>query len=303
MNQDENGSFLFNKKIGSADSRPLNTPYALTSYAYVHKNALFVTVDAFYQVPGEKTYFNKELSSGGEGVVTCTVTGSHLAWFENVLKEANKDASIKHIFVQAHVPILQPVRKIDCSGQFLNEAKVSDFWKAMQTYGVDVYFAGEVHSNTASKDDSTDLIQVVSRGNKINNFISVDVNEDKFTLSSYNEIGPDWCWNSEYVKYGEIIVDKSGESTSIESSGSLKILDIKSGPLIEFSFEEGDMYELHTRQVVGMKHNQFKESLIGKDITIRNQISSTGMENYGSFGRKYYCMIRYYFLRFFSNLI
>ncbi len=56
--------------------------------------------------------------------ITCTVEGDHLAWFESgVIIEANNDPSIKHIFVQAHVnvPILQSVvRKIDCSGQFMD---------------------------------------------------------------------------------------------------------------------------------------------------------------------------------------
>ena len=67
--------------------------------------------------------------------------GQHLTWFENVLKTAQNDESIKHIFVESHAPILQPVRKVRCSGQFLDNAEKSKFWKLMEKYGVDLYFA------------------------------------------------------------------------------------------------------------------------------------------------------------------
>jgi hypothetical protein len=289
LNKNETGSFLFNASIGDATARPIGTSFASTSFAHAHKSALFITVDAFQSVD-EEQYFNREESSGGEGMITCTVTGDHLAWFESVLIAANNDPSIKHIFVQAHVPILQPVRKNDCSGQYMDRAKESEFWRLMQQYGVDVYFAGEVHANTATKDQDSNLLQVVSRANRINNFITVDVTDDSFTISSYNEVGNDWRFNNNYTKYGEIIVDKSangGTGTSISSSGSLKILEEWSSPLIQFNFEEEDTYPFNSRQIVGIKHNQFKETLLGHNITIRNEISSTGMENHGIFGRKF----------------
>ena len=142
------GQFLFNKPIGNAQSRPVGTPFETTSYAYQHNNALFITVDAFHTVGlGQSTFFDKTNGRGGEGAVTCTVVGEHLSWFENLLKEAKNDSSIRHIFVQAHVPIIQPVRKIACSGQFFDLAENSMFWKLMREYGVDIYFAGECCSN------------------------------------------------------------------------------------------------------------------------------------------------------------
>ena len=250
---------------------------------------MFITVDAFRLIPNLSSgqrYFERASSSGGEGVITCTVTGDHLEWFENVLIEARKDSSIKHIFVQAHVPIIQPVRKSDCSGQFLDNAKSSDFWKIMSKYEVDVYFAGEVHANTVTKDDASNLLQIVSRGNRINNFLTVIVHDEGFTVSSYNEIGTEWRYNGNYTKYGEVSVNKAGNTTTMASSGSLKIVDFQNYPLIQLNFDEKDTYPFHSRQIIGMKHDQFKEVLLGQNITIRNETSSTGMENYGVFGRK-----------------
>jgi len=85
------------------------------------------------------------------------VEGDHLKWFENVLIEARKNKSIKHIIVQAHLPIIQPVRKVSCSGQFMDNGEESMFWKIMVKYNVDIYFAGEVHTNTVTKDTSSNL--------------------------------------------------------------------------------------------------------------------------------------------------
>lgn len=291
FNRKENGDFIFDDPIGAASARPLGTRFENTSFAHVHKNALFITVDTFYEVPDldRGRYFDRQKSTGGEGIITGTVAEEHLAWFESVLIEARKIESIKHTFVQAHVPILQPVRKTDCSGQFFDLEKNSDFWKLMQAYNVDVYFAGEVHANTVTKDLSTDLLQVVTRGNRINNYLAVTVQDDGFSMSSFNEYGPKWRFNGMYEKYGELVVTKSRSTSSIDSSGSLELLDISKGPLIQLNFEEKETYPFRRRQIVGMKHDQFKQTLTGQNITIRNVTSDLSMENAGVFGRK--CMI------------
>jgi hypothetical protein len=110
------GEPIFHDLIMDTPSRPLGTPYEGSSYAYQYKNALFISVDAFRQVgDGHENYFDREHGFGGEGAITCDVSGDHLAWFEAVLKAARSDESIKHIFVQAHLPIIQPVRKVRCS--------------------------------------------------------------------------------------------------------------------------------------------------------------------------------------------
>lgn len=289
MNKHSDGSFIGNEfgnsQVGDL-SRPTGTPFENTSFAYVHKNALFITVDVYDQISDKKPYFIRNKSFGGEGLVTCTLRNKHLKWFVNVLKHGRRDPSIDHIFVQAHVPIMQPVRKNDCSGQFLDGAEKSPFWKTMRKYKVDVYFAGEVHSNTVTKDPQSNLLQVVSRGNRLNNFLSVHVTNSTFTIMAYNEIGEDSMWNGEYEEYGYLSVEKIGRSRNIKSSGVLEILDPSSGPLIKLNFDQGDTYPFHTRQIIGMKHDQHDEMLIGTSITIRGQKSTTGMENRGIFTRK-----------------
>ncbi len=116
----DGGKFKYDKPIGKAPSRPLGTKYEGTSFAYQHKNVLFVTVDAFYQEDPDKTI-------GPQGGVTGTVVGKHLEWLDHVLSEARKDASIKHIFVQAHLPVLQPVRRVNSSGMLMDDEMESDF--------------------------------------------------------------------------------------------------------------------------------------------------------------------------------
>ncbi len=280
-------SYSFNSTIlGDVTSTPVDTAYEHTSYAYVHKNALFVTVDAFETQ--NQDYFDRSSSSGGEGSVTCTVTDKHLAWFESLLQEARKkDSPIRHIFVQAHIPILQPVRKINCSGQYMDQASQSDFWKTMKKYDVDVYFAGEVHATTATKDTDSNLIQVVSRANRFNNFLTVNVNEDGFSIKAYNEVGTEWRWNANYTQYGSLTVDKSNAvNTKIESSGILKLLDLGK-PLVRLSFDKRDTFALHERIVVGMKYNEYQQMLGGYSKEIRGVNSTEGMINFGDFGRKF----------------
>ena len=104
---------MFVDPIGKALSRPFGTQYENTSYAQRHKNALFITIDCFHD---KGSYFlDRKNGLGGEGSVTVSVEGEHLQWFENVLREAQNDDDIKYIIVQAHVPVIHPVRKINVS--------------------------------------------------------------------------------------------------------------------------------------------------------------------------------------------
>ncbi len=169
-------SFKYTKKIGTADSRPLGTKYEDTSYAYQYKNVLFITVDVFHQQ-------DYQTAIGEQGTVTGTVIGPHLQWLESVLSEARKDTSIKHIFVQAHLPVIYPVRKVSSSGMLIDDGEDNDFWKLLRKYKVDIYFAGEVHANTVTKDPKYDLLQVVTRGNFFTNFQTVDISDDKIEMT------------------------------------------------------------------------------------------------------------------------
>jgi len=195
------------ERIGPVYSRPHGTQFENTTYAYQHKNVLFITIDAFKQMPD--ALFDRAHGVGGEGVITCTVDGTHLAWFEQILKEARNNGSISHIIVQAHVPVIQPIRQVACSGQFMDYGEKSAFWKIMVKYNVDIYLAGEVHANTVTKDPDSNLLQIVSRGNQFNNFLKIEVTNHTLHVTSYNEVGTKRMNNMNYTVHGRLMVDKT----------------------------------------------------------------------------------------------
>lgn len=122
-----------------------------------------MSADVFRTIDnGAENYIDREDGYGGEGAITCTMDGSHAKWFENVLKAARSDESMKHVFVEAHVPIQHPVRKARCSGQFLDDQTESRFWKLMEKYKIDMNFAGEVYATTVTKTKTvgSSLLQV-----------------------------------------------------------------------------------------------------------------------------------------------
>ncbi len=281
MNRNEDGEFLFDQSFGDVASRPLGTTYENTTFAYIHRNALFITVDAFELVGnGTKNYIDRENGLGGWGAVACTVSGDHLAWFESILDYGKRSLDINHIFVQAHLPIIQPVQKVDSTGQFFDRAEKSDFWNLMNEYGVDIYFAGDVHANTATRSNQggSNLIQVVSRGVGFNNFLTVDVTEDIINVNIYNEYGDDPNYNGQYNLAGHLQIDKSSEVTEILSSGMLNLLDLKS-EVVSFDFEE--IHPLGKRQVLGLKD---REHLMLTEVEIRGKVCKESMFNQGVFG-------------------
>ena len=143
---------LYHQDINGVPATPIGTLFEGTSYAVQVKNALCITLDVFKPV-GDQTenYIDREKGFGGEGAITGDVDSDHLEWFVRILAAGNQEPSIQHIFLLSHLPILQPVRKENSSGQFPDGAQESDLWKAMEEGGVDVYFAGDVHRNTATK--------------------------------------------------------------------------------------------------------------------------------------------------------
>lgn len=152
MTESGSNEYKFQTDINGVPSRPYDTEFEGTLYAYRYKNSLFVSLDIFLTVNhGTSNYIDREHGYGGEAAITCSLQGNHLQWFENILVAARSDDTIKHIFVQAHVPIQHPFRKARCSGQFLDDQTESNFWKLMEKYNVDIYFAGEVHATTVTK--------------------------------------------------------------------------------------------------------------------------------------------------------
>jgi len=226
------GAFLFDQPIGSEPSRPMGTVFENTSYAVQHKNILFVTVDV-YKTRSIGT-FDRETGLGADGFVTATVDGAHLEWFRSVLGEARKDSSIQHIFVQSHTPAAYPVRKLKSSGMMLDHGEESSFWETMVEFEVDIYLAGEVHTNTVTKDKNSNLLQVVSRGNRLSQFLRVHATEKTLEITSYRLFRS----SGTYQIQGSLLVDKTSESsTTFQSSGVLELLD-REAPLIHVKFDE-----------------------------------------------------------------
>ena len=280
----QTGEYLFTDTIAGAPSRPFGTPFEGSSFAYRFKNLVVISVDAFKLVGnGLANYIDREQGFGGEGAITCDVSGEHLVWFENILIAARQDSTIRHIFVQAHLPIMQPVRKVDCSGQFLDGADRSEFWRLMNSYQVDIYFAGEVHSNTVSKTKApnSNLIQIVSRSVRYSGFMTVHITEDQIQVKHYNEIGEKRKFNNQYEEDGRLTIVKLPGEVQIDSCGELELLD-DSVALIYLDFEE--ITPLGTRQVLGLDGN---EGRMANSIDIDGVTCRDSLENKGSFGKQY----------------
>jgi hypothetical protein len=272
----DGGGFLYDQPVGTAASRPLGTKYENTSYATRHKNVLFVTVDAFHQEDPDKKI-------GDEGSVTGTVTGEHLRWLDSVLSEARNDVSIKHIFVQAHLPVIYPVRKVNSSGMMMDDGIDNPFWQTLRKYKVDIYFAGEVHANTVTKDPESNLIQLVSRGNFFNNFQTLDIADDRIDVTCYEQQPGTAPGDGKYNVSGKLVIDKSGATTCIDGEGELAPMDVN-GRHFHFTFE--DKKTLGSFPLMGMSGR--KESQGAK--TIRGVPCAEIFPNLGTFG-KHYCAL------------
>ncbi len=270
----DNGQFIYDKPIGEAASRPLGTKYETTSFAYQYKNVLFVTVDAFHQEDPDKTI-------GLQGSVTGAVVGKHLEWLDHVLSEGRKDSSIKHIFVQAHLPVLHPVRRVNSSGMLMDDEMESDFWKTLRKHKVDIYFAGEVHSNTVTKDPKSELVQVVTRAKFMNNFVTVDVTDDVIDITLYNQAAPKPS-DGKYDVYGKFVIDKSSGKKTFRDEGELAFLD-RDARLIHFDFEEN--FALADRQVLGLRRGPGNPFM--SEVTIQGVRCDRSFPNRGAFGQNY----------------
>ncbi|AQQ10335.1 hypothetical protein L21SP3_02167 [Sedimentisphaera cyanobacteriorum] len=243
FNMDNSGSFRFDDPIGSVSSRPLGTPYENTSFAKQVRNALFISVDVFRQDSPDKKL------NVITGSVTADVSGAHLNWLQNVLVAADKERTIDHVFVFAHIPVLEPVRKWASSGMMFDNRDDSDFWAALRSSSkVRAYFAGEVHTVTASKDTKSDILQIVHSG-----YIKADVYEDKIEFTNYRFQSKDAGYTEKYwsknkvasfskkaapeIKNGSITADYSRDKASFSSSGIFELMDQK-GLLVHYSFDD-----------------------------------------------------------------
>ena len=272
----DNGNFLFDAPELNTSSRPFGTIYNETSFAYQYKNVLFVTVDIWYQEdPSE--------AINGDDTVKGAVEGEHLLWLESVLREAKKIPEIiKHVFVQAHLPILWPIRRLSTNGTSMDGGSSNSLWKLMRQYQVDAYFCGDVHAHTVTKDPESNLIQIASRGINFNSFLTVDVSHDTIDITSHNEMGENQQgYNYNYTINGRVLIHKAGDDIQFDSSGELKFVDI-SGPLIHFDFEK--IVPFKETIVTGMyeSHNIQPRNIKAEDILTQDTLL-----NIGAFGQVY----------------
>lgn len=111
-------------------------PHAGTAYAFrPSPQVQVVTLDAF------------DLTAGRARV---QVERRQLRWFEGVLRRAQRDG-VRWTVVQAHPPVLGPVRSRGSSELSYAGGADSRLWRLMQAYGVDLYLAGEVHDATLAE--------------------------------------------------------------------------------------------------------------------------------------------------------
>jgi hypothetical protein len=147
--------------LGGVPTRPVGTAFAASSYAYQHRNVLFVSVDVFRQADADADLHPIH------GTVLPSVEGAHLAWLESILEAADNASGIDHVIVQMHTPVLSPVRMQTTSGIMLDDRKLSGFWDALRRHDharggkVRLLFAGEVHAATATRSRDADLVQLV----------------------------------------------------------------------------------------------------------------------------------------------
>lgn len=243
--------------INGADARPYGLPYEYGSYAYQHRNLLFVTVDLFRQDdPNTQLHLM-------HGSVSPDINGAHLTWLSSLLNAAKQDASIDHVIVQGHTPVLRPVRMQITSGMMLVDREDSAFWQLLRQHDhrhggkVRIFFGGEVHAVTVSKDPDSDLIQLV-HGNPpifdgLGNYVVFQVEADRieaelrrFPLSID---GTSWYWqpsnpNSPGVSSvgasfsaGTLVIDASGSETRYTTSGDMALVDQR-GLTMHFDFDQ-----------------------------------------------------------------
>ena len=256
-------------QINGVSSRPTVTGYQYGNYAYQLNNVLFVTVDVWRQ-DNPATVINEHYRSVSPEITNTAV----LDWLDDILVAADNDATIDHVIVQGHTPVLRPVRMQLTSGTLLVNREDSGFWQILRQHDhtnggkVRFYLSGEVHTITATKDLQSDIIQLVHGnppiaygplvdipGTTHGNYAAFTVHPDRievdmrrFELQSvsggssiYWQVnnpatpGPSSVSPSQSV--GTLAIDTSGIDTTYQKSGLLEFVDYKS-LVVNFDFDQ-----------------------------------------------------------------
>lgn len=145
----------------------------------------------------------------------------------------------------------------------------------------------QVHLNTATKDKESNIVQIVSRGNYFNNFLTVDVTDDVIDIRCHNEVGSQKIkHNLDYEESGRIVISKRGDASTIEGSGQLALID-QSASLIHFNFEE--KLPLSTRSILGLglipESGEYKPTMTS--VPVNGIDCEEVIPNVGEFGIDY----------------
>jgi hypothetical protein len=227
------GESLFNGSVGAVPQRPVGTPYENTSYAFIHRNVMVVTVDIFTQ---DSPFVSLHPVRGS---VYPDITGDHKKWLDDILTAGNQIDSVDFIIVQSHFPVLLPVRKHQTSHMTVVNEEESAFWNILKKHKVDVYLAGEVHALTPSIDDQSGIIQIVHGSfnnfpNPLLNYLITEVSDDKLTIRSREKKYEN---DFQFQTTGQLVIDKTSGEKVISSSGVLTPVD-REGLLVHYGFED-----------------------------------------------------------------
>ena len=111
------------------------------------------------------------------------VDKKQLKWLRQVLKRAQRD-DVEWVVVQAHTPIIYPVRARDSSRLHYPRGRDSKLWKVFKKFGVDLYLAGEVHDTTATQADG--IVQISHGGIfqfSLTTALVLDVHDERLYLT------------------------------------------------------------------------------------------------------------------------
>jgi len=115
----------------------------------------------------------------------------------------------------------------------------------------------------------------------MNNFVTVDVTDERIEITLYNQAAPKLS-DGKYDVYGTFVIDKSSGKRVFKDEGELAFLD-REARMIHFDFEEN--FALADRQVLGL--NKRPGNPFVSEVTIQGVRCDRSFANRGVFGQNY----------------
>jgi len=232
---DAEGNSRSDGLIGGAPQRPVGTAYENTSYAFVDQNVLFVTID-IYRFEGPDTTLDPV-----RGVFSIELAPEQEGWLDRLLAEAAAIDSIQFTVVQAHHPVLIPMRKIQTSSITVKDCGNSSFWKLLQKHNVDVYISGEVHALTPMIDAESQIAHIICgslTGKTVHNYLVCRASDRRLEMVIREKVGD----GTEFIyeSTGRMIIDKASGEKVISGSGRLEPIDTDR-ILFHYAFDQEDL--------------------------------------------------------------